>query len=147
MALIEYVWLFLDEAMEHLQAINTSLLVFEERIDDEAVIDQIFRSAHTIKGMAGTMGYDAISDLTHEMESALELVRSKKQPANAELIDVLFAAADQLETMVEDISRSGIGKLDVTETVGRLQQFIRPEQEEIVPVTPIVASRTFECDV
>ncbi|WP_312066949.1 chemotaxis protein CheA [Exiguobacterium sp.] len=147
MDLNEYVGLFLDESMEHLQAINTSLLVFEERRDDEAVIDQIFRSAHTLKGMAGTMGYDAIADLTHEMESALDLVRSKKQPATAELIDVLFVAAEQLETMVEDISRGGKGKLDVTETVRRLQQFIRPEQEEIVPVTSIVASQTFECDV
>ncbi len=56
MDLNEYVGLFLDESMEHLQAINTSLLDFEQRMDDEAVIDQIFRSAHTLKGMAGTMG-------------------------------------------------------------------------------------------
>ncbi|MGI1804832.1 chemotaxis protein CheW [Exiguobacterium sp. TDN 0502] len=148
MDLNEYVGLFLDESMEHLQAINTSLLDFEQRLDDEAVIDQIFRSAHTLKGMAGTMGYDAIADLTHEMESALDLVRSKKQPATPELIDVLFVAAEQLETMVEDISRGGKGKLDVTETVSRLQRFIRADQEEVAPAAAApVTSRAFECDV
>ncbi|WP_294740884.1 chemotaxis protein CheA [uncultured Exiguobacterium sp.] len=147
MDLNEYVGLFLDESMEHLQAINTSLLDFEQRMDDEAVIDQIFRSAHTLKGMAGTMGYDAIADLTHEMESALDLVRSKKQPATAELIDVLFVAAEQLETMVEDISRGGKGKLDVAETVNRLKRFIQPNDVQTATVVPEVAQQNFECDV
>lgn len=147
MDLNEYVGLFLDESMEHLQAINTSLLDFEQRMDDEAVIDQIFRSAHTLKGMAGTMGYDAIADLTHEMESALDLVRSKKQPATSELIDVLFVAAEQLETMVEDISRGGKGKLDVTETVNRLKRFIQPNDVQVeTNVTP-TTQQNFECDV
>lgn len=149
MDLNEYLGLFLDESIEHLQAINSSLLVFEQRLDDEAVIDQIFRSAHTLKGMAGTMGYDAIADLTHEMESALDLVRSKTQPATPELIDVLFVAAEQLETMVEDISQGGTGKLDVATTVVRLKQFIQPDAE-VKAVTkdpePTVV-KNFECDV
>jgi len=147
MDLNEYVGLFLDESMEHLQAINTSLLDFEQRMDDEAVIDQIFRSAHTLKGMAGTMGYDAIADLTHEMESALDLVRSKKQPATAELIDVLFVAAEQLETMVEDISRGGKGKLDVTETVNRLKRFIQPNDVQVETNVIPTTQQNFECDV
>lgn len=147
MDLNEYVGLFLDESMEHLQAINTSLLDFEQRMDDEAVIDQIFRSAHTLKGMAGTMGYDAIADLTHEMESALDLVRSKKQPATSELIDVLFVAAEQLETMVEDISRGGKGKLDVTETVNRLKRFIQPNDVQVETNVLPTTQQNFECDV
>jgi len=149
MDLNEYLGLFLDESIEHLQAINSSLLIFEQRLDDEAVIDQIFRSAHTLKGMAGTMGYDAIADLTHEMESALDLVRSKTQPATPELIDVLFVAAEQLETMVEDISQGGTGKLDVATTVVRLKQFINtdsePGQDTDKPAATVV--KNFECDV
>ena len=149
MDLNEYLGLFLDESIEHLQAINSSLLIFEQRLDDEGVIDQIFRSAHTLKGMAGTMGYDAIADLTHEMESALDLVRSKTQPATPELIDVLFVAAEQLETMVEDISQGGTGKLDVTATVIRLKQFIDPgtetSQELVKPAGTVM--KNFECDV
>ncbi|MCK2156923.1 chemotaxis protein CheA [Exiguobacterium sp. 17-1] len=149
MDLNEYLGLFLDESIEHLQAINSSLLIFEQRLDDEAVIDQIFRSAHTLKGMSGTMGYDAIADLTHEMESALDLVRSKTQPATPELIDVLFVAAEQLETMVEDISQGGTGKLDVTTTVIRLKQFINadsePSQDTVKPAATVM--KNFECDV
>lgn len=149
MDLNEYLGLFLDESIEHLQAINSSLLIFEQRLDDEAVIDQIFRSAHTLKGMAGTMGYDAIADLTHEMESALDLVRSKTQPATPELIDVLFVAAEQLETMVEDISQGGTGKLDVATTVVRLKQFINtdsePSQDTDKPAATVM--KNFECDV
>ncbi|OAN15099.1 chemotaxis protein CheA [Exiguobacterium undae] len=149
MDLNEYLGLFLDESVEHLQAINSSLLIFEQRLDDEAVIDQIFRSAHTLKGMAGTMGYDAIADLTHEMESALDLVRSKTQPATPELIDVLFVAAEQLETMVEDISQGGTGKLDVAATVVRLKKFIQTDSETEVTVaeTLIPVLKNFECDV
>lgn len=150
MDLNEYLGLFLDESIEHLQAINSSLLIFEQRLDDEAVIDQIFRSAHTLKGMSGTMGYDAIADLTHEMESALDLVRSKTQPATPELIDVLFIAAEQLETMVEDISQGGTGKLDVKETVVRLKRFIQAEEtavETTEEATAVATKRNFECDV
>ncbi|AFS70816.1 MULTISPECIES: chemotaxis protein CheA [Exiguobacterium] len=149
MDLNEYLGLFLDESIEHLQAINSSLLIFEQRLDDEAVIDQIFRSAHTLKGMSGTMGYDAIADLTHEMESALDLVRSKTQPATPDLIDVLFVAAEQLETMVEDISQGGTGKLDVATTVVRLKQFIQKDGEtDKVAANPVVSViKNFECDV
>lgn len=149
MDLNEYLGLFLDESIEHLQAINSSLLIFEQRLDDEAVIDQIFRSAHTLKGMSGTMGYDAIADLTHEMESALDLVRSKTQPATPELIDVLFVAAEQLETMVEDISQGGTGKLDVTTTVIRLKQFIDPDTESGKDTAKAAGTvmKNFECDV
>ncbi|OIN67911.1 chemotaxis protein CheA [Exiguobacterium sp. KRL4] len=149
MDLNEYLGLFLDESIEHLQAINSSLLIFEQRLDDEAVIDQIFRSAHTLKGMSGTMGYDAIADLTHEMESALDLVRSKTQPATPDLIDVLFVAAEQLETMVEDISQGGTGKLDVATTVVRLKQFIQKDGEtDKVAAHPVVSViKNFECDV
>lgn len=150
MDLNEYLGLFLDESLEHLQAINSSLLIFEQRLDDEAVIDQIFRSAHTLKGMAGTMGYDAIADLTHEMESALDLVRSKTQPATPELIDVLFIAAEQLETMVEDISQGGKGKLDVADTVVRLKRFIQADDADAETESDrkdVPTKRNFECDV
>ncbi len=81
------------------------------------------------------------------MESALDLVRSKKQPATSELIDVLFVAAEQLETMVEDISRGGKGKLDVTETVNRLKRFIQPNDVQVETNVLPTTQQNFECDV
>ncbi|WP_114571061.1 chemotaxis protein CheA [Exiguobacterium flavidum] len=148
MDLNEYLGLFLDESIEHLQAINSSLLKFEQKLDDEGVIDQIFRSAHTLKGMAGTMGFDGIADLTHEMESALDLVRSKRQPATPELIDTLFVAAEQIEAMVDDIANGGKGKRDVSETVARLKQFSNTSEEtEVKKASTANPSSTFKCDV
>lgn len=77
----EYLGLFLDEAQEHIQSVNTQLLKLEQSGSMDAV-QEIFRSAHTLKGMAATMGYESVANLTHEMESALDLVRGGKKASN-----------------------------------------------------------------
>lgn len=74
----EYLGLFLDESQEHIQSINTQLLKLEQSGGAD-VVQEIFRSAHTLKGMSSTMGYERVANLTHEMESALDLVRGGKR--------------------------------------------------------------------
>ena len=97
---------FLAESREHLANLNRSLLTLEKNPTDDASIKEIFRAAHTLKGMSATMGYEPMARLTHEMESALEPVRVGQKPLNPALVDVLFACLDQLEGWIQGLVKS-----------------------------------------
>ena len=112
--------MFIEESKEHLQACNEHLLILEKNPNDIAIVNEVFRSAHTLKGMSATMGYEDIADLTHKMENVLDEIRNNKLHVTPELLDVVFIAVDQLEEMVLDIASGGKGKLDVTSTVQKL---------------------------
>lgn len=86
----QYLDMFIEESKEHLQAINDNLLIFEKEPENLNIINDIFRSAHTLKGMAATMGFEDLASLTHEMENVLDQLRNKKLSANNEIIDVIF---------------------------------------------------------
>lgn len=117
----EYLDVFIDESQEHLQSINDNLLQLESNPDDLSIVGEIFRSAHTLKGMAATMGFDDLAHLTHCMENVLDLIRNSKLEATSEVLDVVFAAVDDLEAMVVDISSGGDGKRDVTQVASMLE--------------------------
>lgn len=117
----EYLDVFLDESQEHLQAINDNLLKLEQAPDDLSIVGEVFRSAHTLKGMAATMGFEDLAHLTHNMENVLDLIRNQKLHATSEVLDVVFAAVDDLEAMVTDIAGGGDGKRDVSEVVALLE--------------------------
>ncbi|WP_026675491.1 chemotaxis protein CheA [Alkalihalobacterium bogoriense] len=123
----EYLDVFIDESQEHLQAINDNLLKLETAPSDLSIVGEIFRSAHTLKGMAATMGYEDLAHLTHNMENVLDLIRNQKLDASSEVLDVVFASVDDLEEMVNDISSGGTGKRDVTATVSMLEQIEKGE--------------------
>ncbi|MCC5892254.1 chemotaxis protein CheA [Exiguobacterium sp.] len=128
----EYLGLFLDEAQEHIQSVNTQLLKLEQTGSFEAV-QEIFRSAHTLKGMSATMGYEHVANLTHEMESALDLVRGGKKESNQLLLDTMFSAMEQIEEMIANIESGGSGSnVDVGATVKAFQSFIGQEETEAV---------------
>ncbi|MCT4782877.1 MULTISPECIES: chemotaxis protein CheA [Exiguobacterium] len=128
----EYLGLFLDEAQEHIQSVNTQLLKLEQSGGMDAV-QEIFRSAHTLKGMAATMGYESVANLTHEMESALDLVRGGKKASNQLLLDTMFTAMEQIEEMIADIESGGRGaNVDVSATVKAFQSFIGHDEPEAV---------------
>ena len=74
----QYMEMFLDESHEHLQSLNDGLLSLEQNGTDMSVLNEIFRNAHTLKGMSATMGYNKIAELTHEMEDVLDLLRKEK---------------------------------------------------------------------
>jgi two-component system chemotaxis sensor kinase CheA len=106
--------MFLDESMEHLQAMNDQLLALEQQPGDLVIVQNIFRSAHTLKGMSATMGFEDLASLTHQMENVLDLVRGGKLTIHSGILDTLFKALDALEGMVRDIADGGSGKADVS---------------------------------
>lgn len=118
----EYIEIFLDESREYLQAVNDHILKLEKQPNDLSLVNEIFRSAHTLKGMAATMGFEDIASLTHQMENVLDQMRNNQIAISTELIDILFRAIEYLEEMVSAISEGGDGKKDVTALVSQLKQ-------------------------
>lgn len=129
----QYLDMFIEEAKEHLQAINDHLLHFEKEPNNISIVNEIFRSAHTLKGMAATMGYEDLASLTHEMENVLDLVRNQKMQVNSEIIDIIFKSVDALESMVVSIIENGDGKLDVTDIVAQLAAAVKGDLKEPTP--------------
>lgn len=102
MDLSQYLDMFLAESKEHLDSLNNNLLLLEKEPGNIVILNEIFRSAHTLKGMAATMGFEQITELTHEMESTLMLFKEEKLSVNPEVMDVLLRCLDALEEMIKD---------------------------------------------
>ena len=130
----QYLEMFIEESKEHLQACNDHLLELEKNPEDISIVNEVFRSAHTLKGMSATMGYEDIANLTHKMENVLDEIRNSRLNVTPELLDVVFVAVDQLEEMVFNIADGGDGKLYVEETVQKLHQIETGEIEVAVTV-------------
>jgi two-component system, chemotaxis family, sensor kinase CheA len=128
MDMSQYLEVFIDESKEHLQAINEQLLELEKAPEDMAIVNEIFRSAHTLKGMSATMGFEDLANLTHQMENVLDGIRNHKITVTPEILDVVFQAVDHLEAMIMAIAADGDGKRDVKEVVEQLK---RIEQGEV----------------
>ncbi|SHJ06118.1 chemotaxis protein CheA [Lutispora thermophila] len=103
----QYLEIFIEEAQDHLQHLNQNLLELESNPDDNDILNEIFRSAHTLKGMAGTMGFDSMMNLTHNMENILDAVRKGTLSISSGILDVLFECLDFLEDSVNYISETG----------------------------------------
>ena len=99
----QYLEVFIEEAKEHLQALNEHLLILEKGPENENTINEIFRAAHSLKGMAGTMGYKRMQKLTHDMENVFQEIRSGKMKVRSQLTDVLFEGLDALQEYVDNI--------------------------------------------
>lgn len=103
----QYLEIFIEESKEHLQSLNETLLVLENTPNDIEMINSVFRVAHTLKGMAGTMGFKRMNSLTHNMENVLAEIRTGNIDINPELLDILFQCLDALEQYVEEIVNTG----------------------------------------
>ncbi|MDO8211402.1 chemotaxis protein CheA [Conexibacter sp. CPCC 206217] len=128
----EYLPMFLAESREHLQELNLAVVRIEETPDDRETVDEIFRIAHSLKGMSATMGFAAIAALTHQMEDVFELLKQRADGLSREAIDVLFKCLDALEAAVEEIATDGAEQLDPAALIEQLKGLIRdrtPEQE------------------
>lgn len=123
----QYLEVFIEESKEHIQACNEHLLELEKNPSDLAIVNEIFRSAHTLKGMSATMGYEDLANLTHQMENILDAIRQSKLSVSSELLDVVFLAIDHLEEMVQSISEGGDGKSDVAEVIHQLKMIEKGE--------------------
>ena len=121
----QYLEIFIDETKEHLQNLSQQLMILEEEPDNADTINEIFRAAHSLKGMAGTMGYKRMQHLTHIMENALSEIRNGKMTVNAELVDVLFQCLDALEAYLDNIVESqDEGTEDNEPIIARLNVFL-----------------------
>ncbi len=102
----QYLEIFLDETNEHLQSLNTQILNLEQNPEDSDTINEIFRAAHSLKGMAGTMGYKRMQNLTHDMENVFSEVRAGNIKVGPEMIDTLFQCLDALQEYTDNIKNS-----------------------------------------
>ncbi|MER2125875.1 chemotaxis protein CheA [Solibacillus sp.] len=140
----QYLEMFIEESKEHLQACSEHLLELEKNPEDLAIVGEIFRSAHTLKGMSATMGFEDLADLTHKMENVLDAIRNEKIKVTPEIFDVVFESVDHLEEMVYDIADGGDGKRNVQETVAKLKNI---ELGEPVVAAKILTKQTVEAPV
>ncbi|WP_047151663.1 chemotaxis protein CheA [Aneurinibacillus tyrosinisolvens] len=127
MEMSQYLDMFIEESKEHIQAINDNLLVLENDPENISIVNEIFRSAHTLKGMAATMGFEDMATLTHEMENVLDQVRNHNLHVNTDMMDVIFKCVDLLETILYSIAGGGDGKEDVSAVVLLLQAILKGE--------------------
>ena len=113
----QYMSMFLEESMENLQTLNEALLELEQNPEDIDKLNEIFRVAHTIKGMAATMGYSEMAELTHNMEDVLSKFREGKLKVTEKVVTVLFTCLDTLEKMVNNISEGISEKTPIEEII------------------------------
>lgn len=116
----QYMTMFLEESMDNLQTLNESLLELEQNPDDIDRINAIFRVAHTIKGMAATMGFTDIAELTHKMEDVLSEFRDGELKVTQEVVTVLFDCLDTLEKMINNIEDENDEPVDIQDIMDRL---------------------------
>ncbi|MCY8225375.1 chemotaxis protein CheA [Bacillus haynesii] len=116
----QYLDVFIEESREHLQTCNEKLLELEKNPTDLQLVHDIFRAAHTLKGMSATMGYEDMAHLTHSLENVLDAIRNEEMTITSEWMDVMFEALDDLEAIVLSIIEGGDGKRDVSEVCAKL---------------------------
>ena len=138
----QYMDMFLDESHEHLQSLNEGLLRLEENMEEVSAVNDIFRNAHTLKGMSATMGFTKIAELTHEMEDVLDLVRKEQLKLNEDIMDTLFKCLDSLEQMVDSVGNGEAEDVvDVSDLVAKLSSISKgtlrlPQQHRRPPHLP-----------
>ncbi len=121
MDLSQYLDIFIDETKEHLQTLNDQVLILEAEPENGDTVDEIFRAAHSLKGMAGTMGYKRMQRLTHDMENVFSNIREGKLNVNADIVDIVFKCLDAIEGYLNNIMESqDEGTEDNEELIGLL---------------------------
>lgn len=117
----QYMSMFLEESLENLQTLNESLLDLEQNPDDTDRVNEIFRVAHTIKGMAATMGFTELAELTHKMEDVLAEFRSGELKVTQKVVTVLFDCLDTLEKMVDNVQEGSDEKVEIDGIIKALE--------------------------
>lgn len=136
----QYLSMFLEESMDNLQTLNECLLILEQEPNDKEKLNEIFRVAHTIKGMAATMGYNTIAELTHKMEDVLSNFREGKLNVTPKVVTVLFKCLDTLENMIDNIAEDNDEEVEIHEIVEALEEIAKGHEIEETVEEPIAAS-------
>lgn len=127
----QYLSMFLEESIDNLQTLNESLLELEQEPDNIDKLNEIFRVAHTIKGMAATMGFNEMAELTHKMEDVLSQFRDGNLKVTQEVVTVLFKCLDTLEQMVNNISEGIDETVEVHHIIEKLQSIAQGNEGSI----------------
>lgn len=124
----QYLEIFIDETQEHLQDLSQHLMILEEEPENADTINEIFRAAHSLKGMAGTMGYKRMQHLTHIMENVFSEIRNGKMNVTSDLVDILFDCLDALQAYLDNIQQTADeGTEDNEPIIARLNAFLESE--------------------
>ncbi|AOT72937.1 chemotaxis protein CheA [Geosporobacter ferrireducens] len=126
----QYLEIFIEESKENLQNMNQSLLDLENNYGDKNILNDIFRVAHTLKGMSSTMGFSKVASLTHEMENVLQALRNNEISTSEKIIDLLFECLDILEEYITEISNIGDeGDIESDHLVKKLNNIMNADTE------------------
>lgn len=121
MDMSQYLDVFLEESKEHLGSLNQRLLDLEKDSSNINALNEIFRAAHTLKGMSSTMGFDDLADLTHHMENVLSDLKEGILPVNSTVIDTIFQCFDRLQMIIDQIEANGSGTMDNRDLINILE--------------------------
>ena len=139
----QYFDLFIDETKEHLQSLNEHVLILEKEPENKDTINEIFRAAHTLKGMSGTMGFVRMQRLTNDLENVFSEIRNGNMKVNEKLIDVLFRGLDALESYLAVISSEGNEGTEDNEDIINDLNALLEEQSGDGAAAPYPARRRF----
>ncbi|HBV81651.1 MAG: chemotaxis protein CheA [Lachnospiraceae bacterium] len=129
----QYLDIFLDESKEHLQNLSDQIMDLEQNPENMDTINEIFRAAHSLKGMAGTMGYKRMQTLTHDMENVFSEVRNGTFKVLPGMIDILFKSLDALEEYVNNIQQTTEeGTNDNQDLIDALNSILKNNGEVII---------------
>ncbi|MDD5747117.1 MAG: chemotaxis protein CheA, partial [Candidatus Omnitrophica bacterium] len=124
MGVEQYRALFATESEEHLQIISNAVLNLEKDPHNTEILNEIFRSAHTLKGMSATMGFESLTKLTHKMEDVLDVFRSQKRSVTGDVVDILFRCLDMLQMLLEEVKTQKNLNLDISALLVELESVI-----------------------
>ncbi len=141
----QYLQIFIEESKDNLQTLNENLLNLENNPSDTETVNAIFRVAHTLKGMAGTMGFTKMQKLTHTLENVLSEIRADNLTVDSNMVDILFQSLDGLENYVEEITNTGSeGTEDYINLINELGKLIENKSDAPGEVGALDASKTEE---
>jgi two-component system, chemotaxis family, sensor kinase CheA len=143
----QYLSMFLEESIDNLQTLNESLLELEQKPDDIDKLNEIFRVAHTIKGMAATMGFSQMAELTHKMEDVLSKFRDGELKVTQKVVTVLFECLDLLENMVNNISENSDKNVDIENIICELEIISKKQVEGNLTVKEIEKGEQQEVNI
>ena len=122
---------FIVEAAEHLEEMESSLLRLEQDYEDKEVMDEIFRSIHTIKGAAQFVGIERVSELSHKMENLLDLIRRHEITLNTAITDLLIAGKDRIALLVDELERNRAEESEVADLVEQIRRVVEGDVETV----------------
>ncbi|MCI5827102.1 MAG: chemotaxis protein CheA [Lachnospiraceae bacterium] len=147
----QYLEIFIDETSEHIQSLSDNIMALENEPDNKDVVNEIFRAAHSLKGMAGTMGFKRMQHMTHDMENVFQEVRNDTIKVDSDMIDLLFQCLDAIEGYLAIIKEtSDEGTNDNEAIIQKLNGFLKSAEDataakEAAPVEePAVAESDSE---